>query len=48
VLMRSAGCAINDFADRNLDGHVARTRQRLIQDLLAQLDNKFDRRETDE
>lgn len=24
-LMRSAGCAINDYADRNLDGHVART-----------------------
>jgi 4-hydroxybenzoate polyprenyltransferase len=28
VLMRSAGCAINDFADRNFDGHVARTRER--------------------
>jgi 4-hydroxybenzoate polyprenyltransferase len=28
VLMRSAGCAINDFADRNIDGHVARTQQR--------------------
>jgi 4-hydroxybenzoate polyprenyltransferase len=28
VLMRSAGCAINDFADRNLDGQVARTRDR--------------------
>lgn len=28
VLMRSAGCAINDFADRNLDGQVARTRAR--------------------
>ena len=27
-LMRSAGCAINDFADRNLDGQVARTRER--------------------
>ncbi len=25
VLMRSAGCVINDYADRNLDGHVART-----------------------
>ncbi len=24
-LMRSAGCAINDFADRNVDPHVART-----------------------
>ena len=30
VLMRSAGCAINDFADRDLDGHVARTRERPI------------------
>jgi 4-hydroxybenzoate polyprenyltransferase len=28
VLMRSAGCAINDWADRDFDGHVARTRQR--------------------
>ncbi|HYN77081.1 MAG TPA: 4-hydroxybenzoate octaprenyltransferase [Lamprocystis sp. (in: g-proteobacteria)] len=28
VLMRSAGCAINDFADRDFDGHVARTHQR--------------------
>jgi len=28
VLMRSAGCAINDFADRNLDGHVERTKER--------------------
>lgn len=28
VLMRSAGCAINDYADRNFDGHVTRTRQR--------------------
>nr|MBV6628977.1 4-hydroxybenzoate octaprenyltransferase [Oceanococcus sp. HetDA_MAG_MS8] len=28
VLMRSAGCAINDFADRDFDGHVQRTRQR--------------------
>lgn len=27
-LMRSAGCVINDFADRNLDGHVTRTHQR--------------------
>ena len=29
-LMRSAGCAINDFADRNFDGQVARTKQRPI------------------
>jgi 4-hydroxybenzoate polyprenyltransferase len=28
VLMRSAGCAINDFADRELDGHVKRTKDR--------------------
>jgi 4-hydroxybenzoate polyprenyltransferase len=28
VLMRSAGCAINDYADRNFDGHVERTRDR--------------------
>jgi 4-hydroxybenzoate polyprenyltransferase len=28
VLTRSAGCAINDFADRNFDGHVKRTRDR--------------------
>ena len=27
-LMRSAGCAINDYADRNFDPHVERTRQR--------------------
>ncbi len=27
-LMRSAGCVINDIADRNLDPHVARTRER--------------------
>ncbi len=25
VLMRSAGCAINDYADRDFDGHVERT-----------------------
>jgi 4-hydroxybenzoate polyprenyltransferase len=28
VLMRSAGCAINDFADREFDKHVKRTAQR--------------------
>jgi 4-hydroxybenzoate polyprenyltransferase len=28
VLMRSAGCAINDYADRYFDGRVARTRDR--------------------
>ena len=30
VLMRSAGCVINDFADRNVDGHVRRTNNRPI------------------
>lgn len=28
VLMRSAGCAINDYADRDIDLHVERTRNR--------------------
>ena len=28
VLMRSAGCVINDFADRDFDPHVERTRNR--------------------
>lgn len=28
ILMRSAGCVINDFADRHIDGYVKRTRQR--------------------
>jgi len=28
VLTRSAGCAINDYADRNLDAHVERTNTR--------------------
>jgi 4-hydroxybenzoate polyprenyltransferase len=30
VLMRSAGCAINDYADRNVDGQVERTKSRPI------------------
>jgi len=30
VLMRSAGCVINDYADRNFDAHVERTRDRPI------------------
>ncbi len=30
ALMRSAGCAINDFADRNFDGCVERTKTRPI------------------
>ena len=28
ILMRSAGCAINDFADRHVDGQVERTKNR--------------------
>lgn len=28
VLMRSAGCIMNDLADRQFDGHVSRTQQR--------------------
>jgi 4-hydroxybenzoate polyprenyltransferase len=28
LLMRSAGCVINDFADRKVDGHVERTQHR--------------------
>ncbi|MCM8855940.1 MAG: 4-hydroxybenzoate octaprenyltransferase [Candidatus Thiodiazotropha sp.] len=30
AIMRSAGCAINDYADREFDGHVARTQTRPI------------------
>ncbi len=28
VVMRAAGCVINDFADRHIDGHVKRTTER--------------------
>ncbi len=28
VVMRSAGCIVNDLADRDIDGHVARTKMR--------------------
>ncbi|SFC27026.1 4-hydroxybenzoate polyprenyltransferase [Marinospirillum celere] len=28
ILMRAAGCVINDYADRNFDGHVERTQKR--------------------
>ena len=30
VLMRSAGCAVNDYADREFDKHVQRTRERPV------------------
>ena len=30
ILMRSAGCVINDYADRNYDPHVSRTKDRPI------------------
>ncbi|STY64196.1 4-hydroxybenzoate octaprenyltransferase [Mannheimia haemolytica] len=28
IVMRAAGCVINDYADREIDGHVKRTSQR--------------------
>lgn len=28
IITRSAGCVVNDIADRNFDGHVARTKKR--------------------
>ncbi|MBI5887940.1 MAG: 4-hydroxybenzoate octaprenyltransferase [Deltaproteobacteria bacterium] len=41
-LMRSAGCAINDIADRKFDPHVERTRQRpLASGLLTVMDALF-------
>jgi len=30
ILMRSAGCAINDYADRHIDKHVKRTQERPV------------------
>ncbi|MBU2883353.1 4-hydroxybenzoate octaprenyltransferase [Psychrosphaera sp. B3R10] len=30
IVMRAAGCVINDYADREIDGHVKRTQQRPI------------------
>ncbi len=30
LLMRSAGCAVNDVADRDFDGHVKRTAERVV------------------
>lgn len=36
VIMRSAGCVINDYADRHFDPHVERTRQRPIASGLVQ------------
>ncbi|MFA9485911.1 MULTISPECIES: 4-hydroxybenzoate octaprenyltransferase [unclassified Moraxella] len=32
ILMRAAGCAINDFADRKVDGQVKRTKNRPLAD----------------
>jgi len=29
IIMRSAGCVINDYADRHVDEHVERTQHRL-------------------
>ena len=30
IIMRSAGCVLNDFADRKIDPHVKRTQNRPI------------------
>ncbi len=30
ILMRAAGCCLNDYADRNFDGHITRTKNRPI------------------
>jgi 4-hydroxybenzoate polyprenyltransferase len=30
LMMRSAGCAVNDVADRDFDGHVKRTAERVV------------------
>jgi 4-hydroxybenzoate polyprenyltransferase len=30
IVMRSAGCVVNDWADRGFDGHVTRTRNRVL------------------
>ncbi len=32
VFMRAGGCAINDFADRKVDGHISRTKGRPLAD----------------
>src|ERR1700682_6330170 len=37
VLMRSAGCALNDYADREFDAKVERTRDRPLAAKLIQL-----------
>ena len=37
ILMRAAGCVINDYADRHFDGHVKRTCERpLVQGVLSE------------
>ena len=42
IVMRSAGCVANDLADRNLDGHVERTRLRpLVSGALSVSDALF-------
>ena len=39
IVMRAAGCVINDYADRHLDAHVERTSQRpLAQKQIAEVD----------
>lgn len=41
ILMRSAGCVINDYADREIDPHVSRTRERPIAAGLVSPDEAF-------
>jgi 4-hydroxybenzoate polyprenyltransferase len=39
IVMRAAGCVVNDYADRDLDAHVERTRQRpLAQKQITEVD----------
>ncbi len=41
IIMRAAGCVINDYADRNIDGNVTRTHQRpLITGLVTEKETK--------
>lgn len=41
VLMRSAGCVVNDIADRNIDRHVARTQARPLTSGAVSLQEAF-------
>ena len=42
IMMRSAGCVINDFFDRNIDGKVERTKNRpLVSGIVSPIEAKF-------